>query len=190
MTQDELHAEYNRLYEEASSAVYPLIEIHGKPVQKLTIEQERQLRDGIDLFDRVVQLNTTNWAAMWLVGKAYQRLNEFESALKWFSRGHNVNPLHPDVAREAAIAAMELGRPTEAIGFCEKAIASKPQDPGLRANLALATLFSGDAKKAASVADEALRQDPSDKITRRIAELCEEVLAGKRSCPRHIRDIF
>jgi hypothetical protein len=38
-------------------------------------------------------------------------------------------------------------------------------------------------------ARDALSRDPSDEITKRIVELCEEVVAGKRTCPRHQREI-
>lgn len=189
MTQEELRNEHNRLYKEASSAVYPLIEIHGKPVPNLGADQERELRRGLALFDRVLQINPRNWAAMWLVGKGFQRLRKFEQAFLWFAHAHEVNPTHPDVSREAAIAAMELGRPEEAIPFCERAIEAQPNDPGLRANLALATLFAGDARRAASLAADALRRDSSDGITRRIADVCREVIDGRRSCPRHVRDL-
>lgn len=182
-------SEHDRLYREASSVIFPLIEFHGKPVAKLSAEHERELRRCIALFDRVVQINPRNWAAMWLVGKGYQRLRDFENALKWFAQSHEINPNHPDVSREAAIAAMQLSRPEEAIRFCERAIEANPNDPGLRANLALATLFAGDAKAAALLAADALRRDPNDEITRRIADVCRDVITGKRACPHHVRDL-
>jgi Flp pilus assembly protein TadD len=189
MTNENPESEHNRLYREASSVVFPLIEIHGKPQPKLTSFQRSELQRGVGLFDQVLIINPRNWAAMWLVGKAYQRLQEFDQALEWFSRAHSVNPVQPDVSREAALAAMELGRPSEAIAFCKKAIEFKPSDPGLLANLALATLLSGDVKGADTIVQDALRRDPSDQITRRLADVCRAVLAGERPCPHHIRDI-
>lgn len=189
MTKDELRAEHDRLYREASSALYPLVEFHGKPIPELAAEQEGALRRGLTLFDRVLRINPRNWPAMWLMGKGFQRLGDFENALRWFAQAHEINPTHPDVLREAAIAAMELGRPNEAVPFCERAIEAKPNDPGLRANLALATLFCGDAARAESLAAEALRRDPDDNITRRIADVCRDVLLGKRPCPHHVRDL-
>ena len=182
MTQDELRAEHDRLYKEASSAVYPLIEIHGKPAPKLAAEQEGELRRGLALFDRVLQINPRNWAAMWLVGKGFQRLRDFESALRWFTHAHEINPTHPDVSREAAIAAMELGRPEEAIPFCERAIEAKPTDPGLRANLALATLFAGDAKRAASPTCVGRSLAVSDRV-HATSETSPEVAPPREPCP-------
>lgn len=190
MAEDELRAEHDRLYKEATAAVYPLIEIHGRPAPKLNPTQEGQLRRGIGLFEQVLRINAGNWAAMWLAGKAHQRLRDFENALRCFSRSHATNPTHPDVAREAAIAAMELGRPAEAKRYCERALEAKPDDPGLIANLALATLFSGDAARARIISGDALQRDPKDQISYRILQVCEDVLAGGRACPHHVRDIL
>jgi tetratricopeptide (TPR) repeat protein len=190
MTEEELRAEHDRIYREAWAVVNPLMELHDRPrPPELTSEQEQELRRGIGLFGRVVQMNPRNWAAIWATGKAFQRLGQFEDALACFSRAHHINPGHPDVSREAAIAAMELARPGEAIPFCLRAIDANPNDPGLLANLALATLFTGDAKGAARLSSEALQRAPNDEITRRILELCREVIAGTRACPGHARDI-
>jgi tetratricopeptide (TPR) repeat protein len=126
---------------------------------------------------------------MWLLGKVYQRLGQYDQALEWFSRAHRVNPGQPDVAREAAIAAMDLGRPEEAIPFCERALESSPNDAGLRANLAVALLFSEKPAEALPVAQQALRQDPEDTITADVIRIIEEVLGGTRPCPHHIRDL-
>jgi Flp pilus assembly protein TadD len=186
---DQLQAEHDRLYLQACAAVRPLIEIHGKPLTKLTPARETQLRQGIARFEDLLRINPENWAAMWYVGKAYHRLGEFERALQSFSRAHDINPSQPDVAREAAIAAMELGNPAAAIPFCQHAIQARPDDPGLRANLALALLFSGEVKRATDTAADALRRDPGDKITRRIHAVCKDVQAGQRPCPRHVKEI-
>jgi tetratricopeptide (TPR) repeat protein len=137
----------------------------------------------------VVRINPANWAAMWLLGKIHQRLAEYELGLHWFSRAHRVNPDQPDVAREAAIAAMDAGRPEEAIPFCERAIEVSLDDPGLRANLALALLFSGNPVEAQRIAQEALARDPRDAITAQLVRIIEEVVGGRRPCPHHMRDL-
>src|SRR5262249_6766690 len=100
-----------------------------------------------------------------------------------------LNPDQPDVAREAAIAAMDAGRPGEAVWFCEQALELKPEDAGLRANLALALLFAGKPAEAQAAGQEALRRDPADRITAQIVRIIEEVLGGRRPCPHHVRDL-
>jgi Flp pilus assembly protein TadD len=182
-------AEHDRLHRQAVSLLDPLLDIQGRPLVPVGPTEEATLRRGIELIDRVLQLNPHNWAAMWIAGKAYQRLRDFDRALQEFARAHAVKPDQPDVAREASIAAMDLGRPAEAIGYCETAIRLKPGDPGLRANLALALLFTGQIDRAGAVAEDALRRDPSDTITARIVAVCRAVRAGERPCPRHARDL-
>jgi Flp pilus assembly protein TadD len=185
----EEETEHDRLYKEAIALLRPLIEIHGRKNPKLDAAARDELQRGIDLLNQVVSINPQNWAAMWFEGKAHHRLGNIELAYSFFSRAHGVKPDQPDVAREAAIAAMDLRRPSDAIIFCERAIEAKPQDPGLRANLALALLFNGHAEKARIIAEDALGRNPSDPITIRIVKVCEEVCAGKRDCPQHVRDM-
>lgn len=180
---------HDELYQQGRDLVQELILIHGQPPTELTSITRQRLTDAIGLFEEVVRINPGNWPAMWLLGKIYQRLDDYERGLEWFSRSHRVNPDHPDVAREAAIAAMELGRPVEAVGYCQRALEAEPDDPGLYANLALALLFSGKPTEAQATVREALRRDLGDQITARIGTIIEEVLAGSRPCPHHVRDL-
>ncbi len=182
-------SQHDCLFKEGSGLVYPLIEIHGREFLDLTSAAGDQLRRGIDLLNQVLQINPHNWAAMWLLGKCYQRMRDNEMALDFFARAHAIKSDQPDIAREASIAAMELRRPLDAVGFCERAIEANPNDSGLRANLALALLFSGQAERAQQVARDALRRNPRDDITLRIAKVCREVLSGTRVCPRHVSDL-
>lgn len=180
---------HNRLYGVASALIKDLILYHGQEPAELDEGGRRRLEEAIRLFTEVLQINPGNWPAMWQLGKTYQRLGDFERGLEWFARAHILQPDQPDVAREAALAAMDVGRPAEAIPFCERAIEAKPDDPGLRANLALALLFSGKPSEAREVAGDALERDPSDEITANLVGIIDAVLAGVRSCPRHIREL-
>jgi hypothetical protein len=182
-------ARHNELYRQGCSLIEGLIILDNQAPGELDPRSRQRLQDAIAAFDEVVRINPGNWNAMWLLGKVYQRLGDYDRGLQWFSRAHRVNPDQADVAREAAIAAMDLGRPEEAIPFCERAIEAKPDDPGLRANLALALLFSAKPDEAQAVAQEALRRDPGDKITAQIVRIIAEVLDGTRSCPHHMRDL-
>ncbi len=186
---DDNRAGHDELYQQACSLIEGLIILGNQAPGTLEPNQRRRLEDAVPLFAEVVQINPANWPAMWLLGKVYQRLGEYESGFRWFARAHRVNPEQPDVAREAAIAAMDLGRPEEAIPFCERGIEAKPDDPGLRANLAVALLFSGKPAEANTVARDALARDPADQITTQIVRIIDEVLSGKRPCPHHVRDL-
>jgi tetratricopeptide (TPR) repeat protein len=185
----EAMARHDRLYDEARARIEGLILIHGQQPEELDEDGRRRLEDAIAQLREVVEINPENWAAMWLLGKVYQRLEDYDQGLQWFARAHRVNPDQPDVAREAAIAAMDLGRPEEGLPYCERAVESRPDDPGLRANLALALLFAGRPAEARTAAEDALRRDPDDEITAQIVRIIGDVLDGRRPCPRHIRDL-
>jgi len=189
MQLDEAKSRHDELYKAASALIMPLIELHGRPPRPLVELEKGQLRRGIELYQAALQIYPENWAAMWLAGKCHQRLLEHEAAFEWFTRAHELNPVQPDVAREAALSAMYLGRAEEAILFCTSAIDAKPADPGLRANLALALLLSGEVEKAQNACEDALRRDPKDAITARLASVCKSVRAGERPCPRRLSDV-
>lgn len=84
---------------------------------------------------------------------------------------------------------MEVGQPENAIPYCRRALEVRPEDAGLRANLALAILFSGKPTEAEGEAKEALRRDPHDQITSQLVRIIDEVLRGERPCPRHVQDL-
>ncbi len=182
-------ARHDDLYRQACRLIDGLLLLDNRPPTPPDAAQRQRLDDAVPLFEEVVRINPGNWAAMWLLGKVYQRLEEFETSLAWFARAHRVNPDQPDVAREASIAAMEVGRPEEAIPFCERAIEANADDPGLRANLALALLFSDRPREAQAIAREALSRDPADAITAQLVRIIDEVVNGTRPCPHHARDL-
>src|SRR5262245_53941992 len=161
-TSAEDRARHDELSQRAKELIDGLILLHNGPVEPLDDEGRRRLDEAIGLYEEVVRINPRNWAAMFFVGKVYQRLKDYPRGLEWFSRAHRVNPDQPDVAREAAIAAMDAGRPQEGIAFCRRALEVKPDDPGLQANLAVALLFSGKPEEAHGIATEALKRDPAD----------------------------
>ena len=186
---DKIQSHHDDLYRQASGLIDGLLILGNRGPGPLVPQHTKRLESAIPLFAEVVQINPGNWAAMWLLGKVHQRLGEHEHALAWFLRAHRLNPDQSDIAREAAITAMELGRPEEATAYCERALETNPGDPGLQANLALTFLFSGNPEAAQTVVQDALSRDPSDHITARIARIIREVLQGKRSCPRHVKDL-
>jgi tetratricopeptide (TPR) repeat protein len=180
---------HNRLYERACDLSYDLILLDDREPVPLDDDARRRLAEAIRLFEEVVAINPANWSAMWMLGKVYQRLEDPARGLEWFARAHRVNPDQPDVAREASIAAMDAGRPAEAVGFCERALRAEPDNAGLRANLALALLFCERIEEARKEVRDALARDPADGITQTLARIIGEVAAGTRPCPHHVRDV-
>lgn len=187
---DDDRARHDELYRRGCDLIHGLLLTDGSPSASLAEGDRRKLFEAVPLFVEVVEIHPGNWAAMWLLGKVYERLEQYELGLQWFSRAHRVQPDHPDVVREAAITAMKLGWNDEAVHYCKCGVALQPDNAGLRANLALAQLLSEMPDEALATVREALRMDPMDAIAAQLMDLINDVLRGKRTCPRRIQDLF
>jgi Flp pilus assembly protein TadD len=185
----ETASEHDRLYLAATALLKRDNIVTLTPPVSLNWFVRRRVGKAIRLLNQVVELNPSNWAALWVTGKAYQALGDNQLALESFSRSRLLNESHPDVAREAGISAMECGRPQLAIEFTRAALKLNPDDPGLQANLGLAHLFAQEPQAARTVIDAALSKDPNDKITQAISRLVDDVLRGKRACPTRRADV-
>ncbi len=148
-----------------------------------------KLRRAIAAFEEAISLYPSNWSAHWVVGKIYQRLGDYDAALQRFSRAHELEPTNADVVREATIAAIDVGNGTAATRFAEAALGLSPDDAGLMANHALALLIAGDALSARRTIQKSIERDASDQVSRRVAEIIEEVVSGQRPQPRSGRDL-
>ncbi len=191
-----LDDEHNRLYRKALALVGPHLPLHGwDPDATAGFFLRRRLRKGVALLERVIAINPRNWAAMWVAGMACRRAGDLEAALALFRRACAVcetcprEDTHADVWREAGLTAMRFGRHAEAIACTRRAIEMRPNDAGLVANLALAHLFDQNPVEAKRAADFALSAVPDDEITLNVARIINDVIAGKRRCPRGDHDI-
>jgi tetratricopeptide (TPR) repeat protein len=180
---------HNQAYQQACQLIDGLILLDDRPPAPLDTRARERLSRALALLAEVVQINPQNWAAMWQMGKIHQRLGDRERCLQWFARAHLVNPQQHDVAREASIAAMELGRAAEAVRYCERAVQIQPDNPGLLANLGLALLLAGKPADAQARLHLAHSRNPTDPITADLLHIVQEVLAGSRPCPRSVADL-
>ena len=149
-----------------------------------------QLNRAIWCFDKALTINPEGWSSMWALGKIYQRLGDQESALRWLLRAHTIHPDQLDVAREASLAALDLGRREQALKLCEHAVKLMPQDPGLVCNLALAHCLAGNDGEAIRHVNEAALRDPSDPVTAIVKHFITQVAAGELKRPKDLREVF
>lgn len=178
------------LYKQAADLVQPYLVLHGAPPKSTKSAKARtELENAIGLFDRVLVLNSQNWAAAWLAGKAAQSLGDQERAYRFFKRSFSVQKENPDVARELMIACLETKRAKEAVEVAEHAVRIHASDPGLKANLALALLCAGDVVGAEVAIDEALKGDSRDQISVSLKRLIGEVKRGERKQPESPADL-
>ena len=182
---------HNRMYREASRLIENEIPLH----ERLNMPKPgwflgRRLRRAIKLYEEVLKLNPENWPAMWLIGKVHQRFQEKEKALSWFEQAYQVNPSQADIAREASMCAMDLGRSEAAIVFAHRATQIEPENSGLHANLALAYLLAGMTGKADAAIERALAGDPSDKISQTVHSVIRHFAQNGRTPPKRTSDLL
>jgi tetratricopeptide (TPR) repeat protein len=186
--QIELH---DRLWREGWKIIEAEIHLHNRPpLAKPNWSLRRKLKQAVSRFEQILQINPTNWASMWALGKIYQRMNNDTTALEWFSKAYQINGTNPDVAGEAALCAMNLGKSKEALQFATVANALKPRDAGLRSNLALALLLDHQPDEAKARAEEAVRASPEETVSKHVLRFIDDVIAGRRPYPKNFRDVM
>src|SRR5580704_2513018 len=158
--------EHNRAFVQATQLSKGELIVHGQKLpSSVTASVRLKLDEALRLYARVIELNPENWSAMWLVGKLHQRLGDNVAALKWFNEARRIKPDHPDILREAGMAALGIGAKEEALKLCFAAVRLAPDDLGLQSNLALAYLLAGDDEHAEECARVAVAGAPLDIIS-------------------------
>lgn len=171
------------LYELGASLIMPYVFLHGIPRPPLTEADRAGMEHGILCLELWREAHPDSWQALWVMGKAHQRLGRSERAGELFLRSHEENPRHPDVARELVMECIALGRGLEAVHFARTAVELDPDDATLQVNLALALLISGQVDEALLQANQALARDPSDGVTANVVAFIRDVAEGRREPP-------
>ncbi|MGH9368058.1 MAG: tetratricopeptide repeat protein [Thermoanaerobaculia bacterium] len=188
--QDGLSAEdvarHDAAYKEAWRLIRNEILLDGRGLRAPKWLIRRRLHEAIGLFETALEINPSGWQSMWGLGKIYQRLGDHEKALDWFLKARLLESSNPDVAREASISALALGKAEESLVLTEAALAANPRDTGLLANRALALMIAGQLSDARTLAAEAVSRNPKDRASRNALRLVEDVAAGKRRRPTRV----
>jgi Flp pilus assembly protein TadD len=185
VTNDDQH---NEVYQRGSGLISPHMKLVGQE-PKVSEKVRDQVSKGIADLNAVTTYNPNNWAAFWIKGKGYQVLGDQKAAKAEFEKSFTIQKENPDVAREYAASCLELGDGEEAVNATRHAIKLKPDDAGLRANLALALLISGKNEEAKTEITESLRMNPTDRISLAVKKVIDEVASGRRKQPKAMADL-
>ena len=175
--------QHNELYDRACRLLDGLVMLDDRPHKNPGFFGRRRLRQAVQLFQQVIELNPANWQSMLFIGKAFQSLGELEPALTWFLRAHDCVPGHPSVAKEAGFAAGRLGQHDVAVRVMQAAAKEHPEDPALHLNLGLSCLMSGKSADAREAFARVVELEPGRDVNKRLLSLAKDVEAGKRPCP-------
>jgi tetratricopeptide (TPR) repeat protein len=182
-------AVYNAYYQRAVKLIRARILIDGerRPAFPGWFAR-RDLKKGIQLFEAALAIAPHKWECRFWIGKALQRLGDHRNALSWFSEASRQEPDNPTIAKEAANAALELGEADLAIAFLRPATTIASRDAALHYNLGLALLMSGRPREALEATSRSAALT-ADKMTAWLMGWIEDVLAGRRACPKSIGEL-
>jgi cytochrome c-type biogenesis protein CcmH/NrfG len=84
----ELH---NSLLQGASDLLMPYLFLDDRKEKEVTTPDDRAaVQRGIEMLERVLQINPQNWSASWFLGMASNVLGRLDDAYKAFARAHPV----------------------------------------------------------------------------------------------------
>jgi tetratricopeptide (TPR) repeat protein len=185
-----VNKEARRLFDKAGAIVQDEILLHERQSMARPGWFSRlRLRRALRLYGRVLELIPESWNSMWFVAKTHQRLGELERALEWMERAYQVNASRVDIAREASLMAMDLGRREAAVVYAHRATQIEKEDAGLFANLALAYLLANQLEHAREGIERSLELDSQDEISRTIQEMIEHFVREKKEPPSTTRGL-
>jgi Flp pilus assembly protein TadD len=180
---DDLILLFNRHYEKGWSLLQAVVILEGPAILKPNFWQRWKGRHAINHFQRCLELVPEHWQTHWALGKAYQGLGEHATALASFAEAVRLQPQHPDVLREASIAAMDAGQPDLAAQYSDAALSINPDDAGLMCNHAINLLVTGDDLGATELIAKALTIAPDDPINQHASQLIRAVASGLKKRP-------
>jgi tetratricopeptide (TPR) repeat protein len=180
----EKHDEY---YQKGFNCIDPYVRLGSRPSRRPNADK---IRKGIKYLDAATKINSENWAAFWLKGKAYQALGDSAFAYKEFKKAFDIEKENADVARELMIESLNLGKGEEGVEIGKHALSLEPNNPGLMGNLGLAYLIKGEINNAEDITRKAISLNPQDGINKQILNIINEVKSGKRAQPRKYSDLM
>ena len=189
MQNDADDGEFARLRAEGWALIKIEVVFADQPRGELTQRLRRQLEKAEELFQKALQLKPESSGCLWAIGKIRDRLEDYERAFDYFARSSDRNRADAEAPRDAALAAQMCGKGDEAVSYSLRALGLKPDDAGLRANLAMSYLIQGNLPLAREAAANAVLQSPGDTISRQVLGLIEDVTEGRRARPTTLRGL-
>jgi hypothetical protein len=174
---DDMDPAIEQRFQAVVADLKPLLTFNG-PQRSLGWFERRRLAKGIRELEAIA--SGYRWRIWWYLGIARRAAADATGAFDAFQRAYDVNPTNADVSRELGGQCLALGRGDQAVMLCDRNCSLHPDDAGLRSNLALACMVAGDMKRAKAEITRALEMDPSDKISRVLDSMIDDVITGKR----------
>lgn len=172
------------LFERARMTIETSLVLHHMEKAPYDNEDKRQIRAAIELLSQHHRGNPTKWEAVWLAGRAYEAIGEYETAVQIMEQGYKQHPELEEFRRCFVSTLLHVGRAAEAEPILRGLLADHPEDASLVSDIALAQLVGGDPETAERTMQEALAMPAGQtKHTYELAQVIKDVRAGKRGIP-------
>ncbi|MBL9182547.1 MAG: tetratricopeptide repeat protein [Verrucomicrobiaceae bacterium] len=183
--------QHNDLYDSAFALIEGEILLDGLPAKPPpNFFAKHRLRKAIQLFQKVIGINSMNWNAMFAIAKIHQRLGNAQDSFDWMLKAREFAPDNTSLAKETALTAAHLGMYGKAIAVSLEAIALNPDDPSLQSNLGLSLLLTNNPTRAVEAFKQAMRLEPAHPTTPRLLAYARSVESGELRTPNTEQEII
>jgi tetratricopeptide (TPR) repeat protein len=171
------------LYKQGCSKVEGLILLDGYRPKKVGFFERRRAKKAIELFKKVLDAVPSHFPSLFFIGKLYQRLMEYETALHYFEIALKYEHNDHSLPQEASLAAMHLNQIDKAIQYSAESVKRKPDHYVLLGNHAMNLLIAGQDKEAKETIDKSISINQTDKINQAVKSKIEGVISGNITRP-------
>lgn len=185
MTNEQIN-KFNSLYKQACNKMEGLIILDGYRPKGIGFFEKLRANKAIKYFEQALSLYPEHFQSLFFLGKLYQRLGDYEKALRCLDTALKLELVNHNIPQEASLVAMHLNQIDKAIEYSKEALRRKPNDFVLLGNYAMNLLIAGLDNEAKETIDKAITINPSDQINQRIKSKIESVIAGEIKRPTFV----
>ena len=184
MTLDKQDVErYQQCYDAATSGLEGYLLLEGNARRALTDGDVAILEQKAALFKEALKINPGSFPSIFFLGKIYQRLEDYQSALFYIEEAVNNHASDCNAPMEASIVAMSLDLTARAVRYSEEAVRRAPDYLNAITNHAANLFVTGNDEKALEMVAAALAIDSEDPIANMLEQMILEVKQGRRIRP-------
>jgi hypothetical protein len=161
----------------------PLVLDNMNPQDPATEKGRKDMAQGIGYLKEAVRLHPHSWEVHWTLGKAFQALEDYAAAHKYFKSAYNLQPEDPSTSGALMEACWSLNYHEDAIEVARASLRRWPQDPAWISDYGYSLLRDGQVQRAKKLLQKANRMDPADDHTKRRLELARRIALKKEYIP-------
>lgn len=175
--------EFDEIFERAGKGQEGLVFLDGYRSKNLKASEKLKLEESAKDYQKCLQIFPDHWQSMFLMAKAYQRLERHSESLEQLESAFKIELKNHSIPIEASLEAMHLKDLEKALFYSEESLKRKPNDFALLGNHAMNLLVAQKDNEAKDTIEKAIKLQPNDSINRNIESMVRDVMSGNRKRP-------